>query len=63
MTWDNYEYYGWHIDHIIPCSSFDLTDPEQQRLCCHYTTLQPLWWHENLAKNAKLNWNTQNSTS
>ena len=21
MTWDNYSYYGWHIDHIIPLSS------------------------------------------
>jgi hypothetical protein len=22
----NYGKYGWHIDHIIPCSIFDLTD-------------------------------------
>ena len=21
MTWKNYGFYGWHIDHIIPCSS------------------------------------------
>lgn len=40
-TWD-----GWgpifDIDHIIPCSKFDMRDPEQQRRCFHYTNLQPL---------------------
>jgi Prasinovirus endonuclease VII len=54
MNWQNQGVNGWHIDHIIPCSSFDLTDPEQQRRCFHYTNLQPLWWHENLAKGKKL---------
>jgi hypothetical protein len=54
MTWENYGYKGWHIDHIIPCSSFDLTDSEQQKECFNYTNLQPLWWWENLAKGDKL---------
>jgi hypothetical protein len=31
MTWENYGVKGWHIDHIKPCSSFDLTDPIQQK--------------------------------
>ena len=48
MTWDNHG--EWHIDHIRPCASFDLTDPEQQKQCCHYTNLQPLWAADNLAK-------------
>jgi hypothetical protein len=52
MTWENYGANGWHIDHIIPCVSFDLTDPEQQKQCFHYTNLQPLWWYENLSKGA-----------
>lgn len=43
MSWENYGYYTWHIDHIIPCDSFDLSDPEQQKICFHYTNLQPLW--------------------
>ena len=48
MSWDNYG--AWHIDHIRPCASFDLTDLEQQKACFHYTNLQPMWAAENLAK-------------
>ena len=43
MNWDNYGVYGWHFDHIRCCSSFDLSDPEQQKICFHYTNYQPLW--------------------
>ena len=53
MTWENQGYRGWHIDHIRPCASFDLTDLEQQKLCFHYTNLQPLWAEENIRKGAK----------
>lgn len=49
MTWDNYGS-AWHVDHIIPLSAYDLTDPEQQREAFHYINLQPLWAHENMAK-------------
>lgn len=55
MNWDNYAYKGWHIDHIIPCSAFDLSDPEQQKKCFHYTNLQPLWWYDNLSKSDFVN--------
>jgi hypothetical protein len=50
MSWSNHAKDGWHIDHIRPCASFDLTIPEQQKLCFHYTNLQPLWWYDNLEK-------------
>jgi hypothetical protein len=53
--WMTRENYGlWHVDHIIPCANFDLTDLEQQKKCFHYTNLQPLWAHENYSKGAKI---------
>jgi len=54
MSWDNYGYYGWHIDHIKPCDSFDLTLEEEQRKCFHYSNLQPLWAKDNLSKSNKI---------
>ncbi len=54
MSWENYGHSTWHIDHIQPCSSFDLTNPEQQKLCFHYTNLQPLWATDNLTKQDKI---------
>jgi hypothetical protein len=53
MTWENRGLRGWHIDHIRPCASFDLTDPAQRAQCFHYTNLQPLWAADNLAKSTK----------
>lgn len=52
MTWKNYG--KWHIDHIKPCCSFDLTNFEQQKLCFHYSNLQPLWAKDNIRKNGKV---------
>jgi len=50
MTWENWSIHGWHIDHIKPCASFDLTKLSQQRICFHYKNLQPLWAKENIRK-------------
>lgn len=52
MTWGNYG--KWHIDHIKPCASFDLSKSKQQKLCFHYTNLQPLWALDNIRKSAKI---------
>ena len=54
MSWDNYG--QWHIDHIRPCASFNLLDPIEQKICFHYTNLQPLWAEENLKKSNKENY-------
>jgi hypothetical protein len=54
MSWDNYGHKSWHVDHIIPLCSFDLSDPEQLKKACHYTNLQPLWATENISKSGKL---------
>lgn len=52
MTWDNYGRgkCKWHIDHIKPCSSFDLTKLDEQKKCFHFSNTQPLWEFENLSK-------------
>lgn len=50
MTWDNYGKNGWEIDHIVPCSYFDLTKEENQRICFNYRNLQPLWARDNYKK-------------
>jgi len=56
MTWDNYGT-EWHIDHIIPLVTFDLTDENQFCRACHYINLQPLWAEDNLEKSDSLTWN------
>lgn len=54
MNWGNYGRHGWHIDHIKPCASFDLTKKKQQKICFHYTNLQPLWEADNIRKGDKI---------
>lgn len=53
MNWNNYGSY-WHIDHIMPCASFDLTNPAEQRACFHYSNLRPLYKKKNRAKSDKI---------
>jgi Prasinovirus endonuclease VII len=51
MSWEKYG--KWHVDHVKPCSKFDLSNPQQQKECFHYTNLQPLWAKENLSKGGR----------
>jgi len=52
MNWDNRS--EWHIDHIIPCALFDLSDIEEQKACFNWENLQPLWAYDNLSKSSSL---------
>jgi len=42
FTWENHGKI-WEIDHIIPCSKFDLTILEEQQKCFHYTNMKPIF--------------------
>jgi hypothetical protein len=55
MSFDNYGEI-WHLDHIIPCDWFDLTDINQIKTCTHYTNLQPLLIRDNSIKSNKIDW-------
>lgn len=51
----SFENYGkWQVDHILPCSAFELQNSEEQEVCFHYTNLQALWAEDNQKKYNKL---------
>jgi len=54
MTWDNYG--EWHVDHIKPISSFQITEIGDNEFmsCWSLDNLQPLWGEENIRKSNKL---------
>jgi hypothetical protein len=54
MTFENHGTV-WHIDHIIPCKHFNLTDDKEKLKCFNWTNLQPLYSNENMSKKAKIN--------
>ena len=53
MNWDNFG--EWHIDHVNPCSAYDLSKEEEQYKCFNWTNLQPLWAKDNIMKSDKIN--------
>lgn len=49
MTWENY-CKEWEIDHIVPASSFDMSNEEDLSLCWHYLNLMPMTCKDNEIK-------------
>ena len=56
MSWDSWGKGAgkWHIDHILPLVSFDLTQRDQFLLACNFKNLQPLWEEDNIRKGSRL---------
>lgn len=54
MTWDNAN--EWHIDHIIPLSSFTYSSINDDEFISAWSlpNLRPLWQKDNLTKSAKI---------
>jgi hypothetical protein len=55
MTWENYGFHGWHIDHVKPIARFDLAIESEREKAFHYRNTQPMW----AAENFKKGWNRQ----
>lgn len=54
MTWENWGIHGWHLDHIVPLASYDLTSRMQFLEACNWKNYQPLWASDNLRKWARI---------
>lgn len=56
MTWGNYGRFGWHVDHRIPLAAFNYETPTDANFKAAWalSNLQPLWWHENAWKGARV---------
>ena len=54
MSWDNYG--KWHIDHILPVSSFSVESmgDEEFNACWALSNLRPLWAVDNMRKHASI---------
>jgi hypothetical protein len=53
MNWERFRLGEIHIDHIVPISSFDLSNPDELRGAWAITNLRPLWARDNLMKSNK----------
>lgn len=49
MTMENHGDY-WHMDHVIPINTFDLTDEEQVKICFNWRNIMPLKGSDNMSK-------------
>jgi len=55
MSWENWASNTWHLDHIRPLASFDLSNREEFLKACHFSNYQPLWGAENCSKGSLYN--------
>ena len=40
----------WQVDHIVALMLFNLNNKDEQLIANHWTNLQPLWFHDHVAK-------------
>ncbi len=51
MNWGNYG--EWHLDHVRPLVSFDLTNRDEFLEAANWLNYQPLWAKDNLTKGGR----------
>lgn len=56
MSWDNWGFYGWHIDHEIPLAAFNYASVHHIdfKRAWALSNLKPMWASDNKSKGAKL---------
>jgi hypothetical protein len=54
MKWENWGRKSWHIDHIVPLAAFDLCEPAECMVACHFLNHRPLWASKNIVKAAAM---------
>lgn len=52
FSWSNRS--TWQVDHIVPVSAFDLTNPEEQKWAFNYRNMRPMESRLNQSKSNKL---------
>jgi hypothetical protein len=52
INWNNM--HEWHIDHVIPCSEYNLLNEEDQKICFNWQNLRPCLAKDNLTKSNKI---------
>lgn len=53
MSWENHGKF-WHVDHVTPCASFNIQDPEEQLKCFNWKNCHPMKASDNLRKKDKI---------
>jgi hypothetical protein len=53
MNWDNYGKH-WHVDHIIPCAAYDLSNNKEALACFNWQNLRPLEAKRNMSKGSTI---------
>jgi len=48
MSWDNYSFGNWEMDHIRPLCTFNLKNEKEVKKALHFTNMRPLWRRENI---------------
>jgi hypothetical protein len=50
MSWDNWGRDTWHLDHVKPLSSFNLSNRKEFLIAVNYKNIKPMWFKDNLSK-------------
>lgn len=61
MSWDLYGFGEgkFNLEHVVPCTAFNLENDIHAKQCFHYTNVIPMWHEDNVAKSDWITYNGQ----